>query len=191
MSGAAAEILLHAFKDAGAREFGILQQQRIGVHYHAGRAEAALDGAKVDKSLLQRMKRVAFCQSLDRRNRCAANILDGHRAGTPGLFFYDHRARSAKTSTAAVFRARQPQIRSQNPKQFPVGLNIQCHRFSVQPKTDGFFHSLSRLSRLDYVLIVSECGYFSADYSVAAFFAREGEPAFDEPSILEQRLTIG
>ena len=45
MGAAAAEIVLHAHNNLLARERGIFEQQRIGVHYHARSAEAALQGA--------------------------------------------------------------------------------------------------------------------------------------------------
>jgi hypothetical protein len=72
---------------------------------------------------------------------------------------------------------------------FLSGSTFSVTGFPFSLKLMVSFIVFPALNRLDYVLIVSDWGYFAADYGVAAFFAREEEPAVDEPSSLEQSLT--
>ena len=112
MGAAAAEIVLHAHNNLLARERGIFEQQRIGVHYHARSAEAALQGAVFGECFLKRMQFIALSQSLDSRNLFAVNLSDRHHAAANSALVDHNRTGTAQAHAAAVFRPCKSQIRT-------------------------------------------------------------------------------
>jgi len=77
MGATTAEIIFHAHNDLVAAELRVLEQQRIGVHYHTWSAKPTLDGAIFEKGILQRMQFFSLCQTLDSRDFLATNRSDG------------------------------------------------------------------------------------------------------------------
>ena len=111
---AAAEIAGHGGVDLLARGMGVAVEQRLGRHDHSGRAVAALDGAGVDKRLLQRVRLVGGADALDGLD-CAAVRLDGeHTARVDRAPVHDDRAGAAFAKVTALLRARQVRALAQH-----------------------------------------------------------------------------
>lgn len=82
VSGAAAKVGGDGPARLRPARFGVFQQKSVGRQDHARRAIAALDGAAVDKSLLQRMQTaVRRGQPLDGRQAAAEDVGDEGAAG--------------------------------------------------------------------------------------------------------------
>ena len=72
-----------------------------------GRAEAALDGARVDERLLHRMQRVLAGEPFDRDDLVALRLRREHEARADERSVEEHGARAALALLAGVLRARQ------------------------------------------------------------------------------------
>src|SRR5512140_1613951 len=72
--GAAAQVAAQRFADLGPRRTRIAIEERDRRDQHAGRAEAALDGAFVDERLLERVQLLAAGQPFDRDHVAAVGF---------------------------------------------------------------------------------------------------------------------
>ena len=71
-----AQVVLHAGRDVIARRMRILKKQCMRAHQHSGSAVAALEGAVIDESLLQRVNLAGVSETFDRDDVAPGDILD-------------------------------------------------------------------------------------------------------------------
>ena len=177
-------------RDRLARGLRRLQQERVGVHDHAGRAVAALEAAVVDERLLERMQLAVAGEALDRRDVLALDVLQRGLARSDGLAVDDHRAGAADPGAAAVLRSGELEVGAQHPEERAVLVGVEGHRPSVQPESDGSLHARplrSRPSSPDYraserrfqaepwySVVQSDVSVVHAEFSEAVAAAAEG-----------------
>ena len=137
MGTAAAEIGIQFADDIRGRRMGIFVQERASGEDHPRRAIATLERVMVDERLLDRMKFVFLCQSLDRNDRFAVDFTDGGAARPDRFLIGKDGARSAQSDTATVLRAGQREIGAQHPQEQPILLDGARDRFVVELETDG------------------------------------------------------
>jgi hypothetical protein len=99
-------------------------QQGVGIHDHARRAKAALEGIMGHEGLLKGMETTVAAQPLDGQDLLALNIIYGRLAGSNGHIIDKHRAGPAIGFSASVFCPGQSKIGPQNPQEHPIGIHI-------------------------------------------------------------------
>src|ERR1700727_170260 len=81
VAGAPTEVPFERMREIGS----LLIVERRHSHDHAGRAEAALETLRIEKSLLHRMQVARLPESLDRRHRTARRAEGWDQAGVHRL----------------------------------------------------------------------------------------------------------
>lgn len=152
---AAAEVAGHGGVDLLARGMGIAVKQRLGRHDHSGRAVAALDGAGVDKRLLQRVRLVGGADALDGLDRAAVRLDGEHTARVDRAPVHDDRAGAAFAKVTALLRARQVRALAQHVQKRLLRLHRERAALAVERQVDRvvvFKHDvLSSVQNLLYV----------------------------------------
>ena len=101
VAGAAAEIALQRARQVRP----LLLVERGGGHDHAGRAEAALEGLRVEEGLLHRMQLAVRGEPLDGGDLPPRGAKGRHQAGMHRLAVEPHRAGAAIAGVAALLDA--------------------------------------------------------------------------------------
>lgn len=152
---AAAEVAGHGGVDLLARGMGIAVKQRLGCHDHSGRAVAALDGAGVDKRLLQRVRLVGGADALDGLDRTAVRLDGEHTARVDRAPVHDDRAGAAFAKVTALLRARQVRALAQHVQKRLLRLHRERAALAVERQVNRvvvFKHDvLSPVQNLLYV----------------------------------------
>src|SRR4051812_36144807 len=131
IGAAAADIPLHVLEDLLAAGIRILLQQRYPGHDHPGRAVAALHGARLEKSFLQRMQPAVALETLDGDDRLIADAAGRRHTGAYRAAVYQHRATAALPFPAAVLGAREVEIVAQDAEKRPRGVCVHTAPCSV------------------------------------------------------------
>jgi hypothetical protein len=140
IAGAAAQRVFEGVFDVVFAGIGVLQQQGVGGHQLPGDAEAALDGAVIDKGLLQgvqRRTRGLGGQALDGDDLFALYLEGRIGAGEHRLSIHQHGARAAFRFVAADFGAGQAQVVAQYVGQHFIRRDAGRHRCAINDKLDG------------------------------------------------------
>ena len=86
---------------------GIAVQQRLGRHDHAGGAEAALNGARINEGLLQRVGVLFRADALNGLHPLSVRTHREHTAGIDGPAVHDYGTRTALSQVAALLGSGQ------------------------------------------------------------------------------------
>ena len=114
VAGAAAEHAAQRILDLGAARRVTVGQHVLRRHQHAGRADAALRRAMIEKRLLQRRERaVGVGQALDRLDRPAVHLAHRHQAGADLPAVEQHGAGAAVAGIAADLGAGEAEVVAQ------------------------------------------------------------------------------
>src|ERR1700733_10794261 len=113
----------------------LIVERRHG-HDHAGRAEAALETLRIEKSLLHRMQVARLAESLDRRHRTARRAEGRNQAGVHGLAVEPDRAGAAVASVATLLHPKGALIPEEGPEALP-GKRLHGKGPAVNRETGG------------------------------------------------------
>ena len=83
---APADVPFEGVGDLGLGRIRLPEEQGVGLHDHARRAVAALEGAVIDEGLLERMQAAALGQALDGQDALPSTLARGNwqeRSGLP------------------------------------------------------------------------------------------------------------
>ena len=108
----------------------LLLAQRGGGHDHAGGAEAALEGLRIEEGLLHRMQRAVLGQPLDGGDLAAGGAEGRHQAGMHRLAVEPDRAGAAIAGIAALLDAEHAAI-AQEGAQALSGRRLGGEQFAV------------------------------------------------------------
>ena len=132
----AAEVPAQSLFDLVARRLGVLRQKLFGNEEEAGRAVAALGRARVGEGLLQRVQALFRQHPLDRLDATALGFEAEHEAGEHASSVNQHGAGTALAQLAAVFRAREIQVFTQDFEQRLVRREGDLRGLAVQREFD-------------------------------------------------------
>jgi hypothetical protein len=135
--GTAAQVSVQAVGDLCVRGLRVGLEQRHRLEHHARRTVAALDGAFVEKRLLDRVQRPALGETFDSDDLAALGRAHRRHARHCRGAVEKHGTRSALTFAAAVFRSGQPQVFAQNFQEGPLRLRIDTACLSIDQQPDG------------------------------------------------------
>ena len=124
---------------------GVVLQELRRRHYHAGRAEAALEPVLGPEGLLQRMEVAGPSQSLDRRDRAAVGLRRQHRAGLDRRAVDLHGAAAALARIAPDLGARQPRDFSDKVHQQHAGTDVALVHATVNRDIRLDLHEITSL----------------------------------------------
>src|SRR3954468_507898 len=128
---AAAEIARDRFLDAAGRRLRLAREQRLGAEQDAGRAIAALRGAKIGKGRLQRMQLGATRHAFYGLDRAPFAFEPEQQAGELRLAIDQHRAGAALAELAAMLGTREPEVLAQHLEQRLVRRGRSLDGFAV------------------------------------------------------------
>src|ERR1700722_523813 len=120
MRAAAADIAVQGSFDIGDRWVRIFVEQRLGAHYHAIHAVAALRRLLFDESSLNRVRMRDVSQSFQRGDAFIFRRRNRKHAGPHRVALHEHRARPALPQAAAKSRPVQRQVVAQDVEQRSV-----------------------------------------------------------------------
>ena len=103
----------------------VLAEQRTRREQHAGRAEAALHGAGVQKGSLERVERLTVSQALDGQDRAPVGFHREIGAGTHGEPVDQHRAGAAHLGVARALGALEVEDVTQHVEQERVRRHLE------------------------------------------------------------------
>ena len=110
----------------------------------ARRAEAALDGARLDERLLDAVERVPAGEALDRDDLVAVGLRRQHEARADERAVEEHRARAALALLARVLRAGQAEPLAERVEQALARPDVGLARLAVDGERDP--HASTRSS---------------------------------------------
>ena len=113
---------------------GILHQESLRRHNHAGRAVAALDRRLLHKDTLYPGELSRLLEPLYGEDLSPLQLTGQHQAGVHRLPVDNDRAGPAFSLSAALLRAAKMQILPQKINQPPLRLCVQSFRLSIQDK---------------------------------------------------------
>ena len=96
----------------------------------------------VDKRLLQGMQNAVAGKTLDCDYVLVRDFTERGLAGADGLPSSNDGAGTTKALAAAIFRSREREIGSQDPKQTALIVRIEQDRFSVQVECNRALHEM-------------------------------------------------
>src|SRR5437764_2188597 len=131
VAGAAADLARERLGDLAPRRARIAIEEPLRRDQHPGRAIAALRGAMVGETLLQRVELGTLAQALDGGRASSGALHGGDQAGENQLAIEDHGAGPAFTELAAVLGARQAEVFPQHLEERLVGLDDEITRLAV------------------------------------------------------------
>src|SRR5581483_3286620 len=138
--GAAAQVAREIVADLVVRRIGIFLEQLARHQHEPRRAEAALEGLRLDESLLDGVEALA---ALDGRQFRAFQQRGELQATRDRAAVHEHRAAAAQALAAALARPVQPEAVAQHLDDVLVRRDLRLHRLAVQPEADGFPHFAS------------------------------------------------
>jgi hypothetical protein len=94
-------------------------------------------------SSLQWMQACLLRQAFNRDDLLAGNALHRQLTGSDSLAVHDDSTGAALILPAAIFRAGQPKIRAQHPKELSFSVRGHADWTVVESETNGFFHRRS------------------------------------------------
>ena len=124
VAGAAAEVAGELLADDVVARVRDALEQRRGRDDEAGRAEAALHGARVDERLLDPVQPVLAAQPFDRPDLVPVGLRGQDEARADELAVEQHRARAALALLARVLRAGQAERVAQRRQQALAGPDV-------------------------------------------------------------------
>ena len=139
IAGAAAEIALEPERKVLARLF---VEGRRG-HDHAGRAEAALEGLRVEEGLLHRMKHAVLCEAFNRSDRASLGAKGGDQAAVKRNPVEPHGA-GATIALVAAFLDPEPSLLAQESAQALARRGLRRKHLAV----DGEVHRAPSSARI-------------------------------------------
>src|SRR4029079_18433569 len=101
-----------------------------------GRAEAALDGARVDARLVDRMQRVPAREPLDRDDLVPLRLRREHEARADERSVEEHGARAALALLAGVLRARQLECVAEEREEALTAPGVRLETLAVDRQRD-------------------------------------------------------
>ena len=128
IAGAAAEVARERLADLVVARIRAAGEQVRRRDDEPRRAEAALDGARLDEGLLHAVQAAALGQALDGDHLVAVGLGGEHEAGADEPAVEEHRARSALPLLAGVLRAGQPEPLAQREEQALSGPDLGPRR---------------------------------------------------------------
>jgi hypothetical protein len=139
---AAAQISGQSATDLMAVQFlsPVLFNQRGGCHHKARRADAALYGAFVYKSLLHRGQFIVSTFTLHRAYGAAVGPYGQKNAGIHGDVVNQYRTGAALSHAAALLDADQPQLLPQNFEQRLPNIHAELPLLAVYRAGNGLVH---------------------------------------------------
>jgi len=141
--GAPAKISGNSFPNLPAGGGWILAQQGLGGKDHAGGTKAALDGAMLDKILLQGVESMGLTKAPNRRNLSPLSLDSQHETGIHGQTVKQDRTAAAVPLFTAILYFRETQI-PQCPQESEIHREFSLDLFSIYFKLKGsLFHRSS------------------------------------------------
>src|SRR6266478_10071688 len=139
MRPASAEIALQLGADISIRNDGIVLEQSLRPHHHAGNAVAALRGLLGDEGALHWAGIIGAAQSLHRSDLSAFQQQDRRNAGKDGLAVYHDGACAALTEAASELGSVEREVVTQHIKERRIGIGRDIGLTAV----DGELHCFS------------------------------------------------
>src|SRR6266851_3174520 len=148
---AAAEVAGERLANLVSRRFGVVVQQRLRCEQDAGRAVAALRGAELSESLLQRVELRPARKPLDGRDRAAFDLDRQQQAAQLRPSVHEDTACPAFAQLAAVLGAGQLHVLAQHLEKGlvhrqqqlgPLAIYVQCNDLPI----DGALYLVSQLA---------------------------------------------
>ena len=154
--GATADVLIECFADLGLGGIRVPVEQHLGGQDHAGAAESALDGSRLEVRGLNRMQRAIFRRdSLDGLHADPPCIFHQEKARIDALAIDEHRAGAAIAGAAPLLCTNQIQFVAKEAKERGLGVNSAANGFAVHYhfniKAFIFQHGISHPASRDAV----------------------------------------
>src|SRR5581483_6084134 len=119
------------------------REQVAGRHHEPGRAEAALDGARLDERLLHRVELAVAREPLDRHDVVPVGLRREHEARADEPAVEEHRAGAALALLAGVLRAGEAEVLAQREEQALALPDVALDLLAVDAQADPHAVSLS------------------------------------------------
>ena len=125
VAGAAAEVAGDGVANLVVGGLGLLLEESVAGHQHAGRAEAALQPVLLKEALLQRMELAVLFEAFDGHDLAAVGLHGEDRARLDGAAVHDDRAGAAVARVAPDVGAGEPQVLAEEVDQQQPRLDVR------------------------------------------------------------------
>src|SRR5690606_3762649 len=136
IAGAAAQVAGQRVGDLLPARVGVVVEQRLGDHDHAGGAVAALDGVLLEEGLLQRVQLISGVQPFEGEHLAARHVFDRQQAGEERLAVNQNGAAPTAALLAARLRRRIAELVAQQGLQRDERLHHHVDVTAIQVKAN-------------------------------------------------------